>query len=180
MAWVRDITPFELAHQLGLVPLVWLLALWSAGRRFAPHWWGLGLAFGVSWLADWLSHWLGTFPVGPAYLLVQAGLVAFLLAPRPTAWRFALTLAGATALAMTRFDPHAPDLFVHTVAWLGLLVVLWPLPLGRLRLTVALACGVGWLAWMAYCAVPGWPSWLAYQGVRAASVGAFCWAAWGA
>lgn len=178
MAWVWDITPFELAHQMGLGPIVWLTALWSAGRSISARWWGLGAAFAVSWVADWVSHWTSTFPVGPPYLFIQAGLVALLLAPRPTAWRFVLVLFGATALAMTRFDPHTPDIFVHTVAWLGLLTVLWPLPLGRLRLTFAVAFGLGWLAWLSYCARPGWASWLTYQGVRAASLGLFCWAAW--
>ena len=162
---------------MGIVPVVWLLALRSAGKHIAPVWWGLAGAFGVSWLADWVSHITGTFPVGPIYLLLQTGLIVFLLTPGFTASRFTAVLVGTTSLAMTRLDLQSPDVFVHTVAWLGLLAVLWPLPLiPSLRWTFGIAFGLGWLAWLGYCLRPGWASWLTYQGVRAASLGVFCWA----
>jgi hypothetical protein len=166
---------FETAHQIGIVPLVWLSALWAGGARPAPIWWGIASAFAVSWAADWVSHWAGTFPVGPPYVVVQSGLLAFLLVPRPIAWRFGFVLLGAGLLALTRFDLQAPDIFVHTVAWLGLLAIVWPEPMSlSLRATLTVAFGLGWLAWMGYCLRPGWTSWLTYQGVRATSLLLFC------
>jgi len=166
----------EAAHQLGLVPVAWLTALWTAGRRPSPRWWGLAAAFGVSWVADWVSHGKGTFPVGPPYLFAQASLFALVLAPHP--WRFIVVLAFTALFAILNLDLTQPDSFVHTVAWLGLLAVTWPGLTVPLRWTLGVAFGLGWVAWMGYCLRPGWGSWLTYQSVRAASLGLFCWTSW--
>jgi hypothetical protein len=169
---------FEVAHQMGLVPMAWASSL-RAARRIDARWLWLATAFAVSWVADWLSHRLGTFPVGPPYLVLQAGLIVWTLAPRDDARRFLALLVSTGAFAMTALDPQQPDVLVHTIAWLGLLGILWPLPLiPALRWTFGVAFGLGWLTWLGYCLWPGWPSWLTYQAVRAASVGLFCYAAW--
>lgn len=159
---------------MGLLPLIWVTAWTSAGRIADRRTWLLALAFAVSWVADGVSHWTGTFPVGPVYVVIQSGLIVAAFAPR-VGWRFGMVLLGASALALTRFDLTQPDIFVHTVAWLGLLAVTWPLA-SPFRLTLALAFGLGTLAWWGYCLRPGWASWLVYQGVRAVSLLSFCWA----
>lgn len=169
---------FETAHQLGAVPLVWLASLRSAGREIGRVWWLLALAFLVSWIADWISHWTGTFPVGPAYLTLQGGLVVWALAPREQAARYSAVLAGTAAFVMLNFDPQTPDIFVHTVAWLGLLAVGWAVASPRLRLVLGVAFGLGWLAWLGYCLRPGWTSWVIYQGNRLLGILVFCWASW--
>ena len=169
----------EAAHQLGLVPLVWLLAQRSAGVRFAPQWWAMAAAFLISWLADWVSHWTSTFPVGPFYLLGQGTCIVWALCPTTVAEQFTGLLAVTINVAVATLDMAKPDVLVHTVAWLGLLVCVWGEPMSlELRVTLLLAFVMGWLAWLGYVVRPGWTSWLAYQGVRASSVVAFCWASW--
>lgn len=169
--------PGEIAHQMGLVPLAWLTALWSAGRNPCARWWGLAVAFAVSWVADWAGHVGATFPVGPAYVTLQAGLIVWLLVPHPWAWRF-IAVLGVTALTTILRAEPGPDILVHTIAWGGLVGLLcWRSGLGRLRLTLAIAFGAGLVAWWGYIIAPGWPTWLTFQGVRATSLGLFCWAA---
>lgn len=168
---------FEAAHQLGLVPLAWLASLRAAGRELGRVWWLLALAFLASWGADWVSHWTGTFPVGPAYLTLQGGLVVWALAPRERAARYLAVLAGTASFVMLNLDPGKPDVLVHTVAWLGLLAMTWPFAPQRVRVVLGVAFGLGWLAWMGYVWQPGWPTWLTYQGTRVLGAGAFCWGA---
>lgn len=167
----------EVAHQMGLVPLAWLTALRSAGRKPTRLWWGLATAFGISWLADWGSHITGTFPLGPIYVPLQTGLIVWLLVPHPWAGRFFAVLFVTAISAILRQEP-GPDIVVHTVAWGGLVGLLCLQPgLGRLRLTLAVAFGLGLVAWWGYVLSPSWASWLVFQGVRGLSLGLFCWAA---
>lgn len=168
----------EIAHQLGAVPMAWLFSLRAAGREVARVWWLFALAFLASWAADWVGHFGGTFPVGPAYLTLQGGLVVYALAPRERAARYLAVLAGTAAFVMLNFDPQTPDIFVHTVAWLGLLAVSWNFAAPRVRWVLAVAFGLGWLTWLGYCWSPSWSSWLTYQSTRVLGAGAFCWASW--
>lgn len=169
----------ELAHQVGLLPLIWLTARWSGGRKSVRAWWLLGIAFAVSWVADWVSHRVGTFPVGPPYLALQAGLIAGVLAPKLVAQRFGMILAATALFAMLYLDPEVPNVLMYTVAWLGLLAIVWPEPLTRrVRWMLAVAFGGGWLAWMGYVLRPDFASWATYQVVRTTGLGLFCWASW--
>ena len=76
------------AHALGLVPIL-TMAGW--GRRLPSAWWWLAVAFGVSFLADTVSvlipgpRGVGHQLVSQTYPLLQAGLFALVLAPRPLA-----------------------------------------------------------------------------------------------
>lgn len=169
---------FEAAHQMGLLPLAWLVSLRAGGRVLARHWWLIALAFGASWGADWLSHLLPSTAVGPAYLTLQGGLVVWALAPKDQAARYGAVLAGTAAFVMLNLDYQTPDVLVHTVAWLGAVAICWPLAPARLRLMLGVAFGLGWLVWLGYVLRPGWAFWLTYQSARAAGIGAFCWAAW--
>ena len=72
-----------------------------------------------------------------------------------------------------------PDLLLRTVAWLGIVAIVWRLPVPRLWLALGTTFGLGWVAWLGYVLSPGWPSWGVYQGVRAVGIGLFCWAAVG-
>lgn len=164
---------------MGVVPLVWLLGLRSAGVRVAPAWWIVAAGFGCSWLGDWVAHMANPFAVGCLYLVGQVGLIGWALAPREQALTLLVLLVSSANFALLGLDLQTPDVLVHTIAWLGLLVVVWPLPLiPRLRWTLALAFGLGWIAWLGYALRPGWPTWLLYQGVRLAGIAGFCWASW--
>lgn len=177
--WTTWLTPFEIAHQIGLIPLAWVFSLRAGGKPHDIRWRRLALAWGVSWLADWASHVTGTFPVGPLYLVGQGAIVVWALAPHEPAWQFLVVLIATANFAYLSLDVRQPDVLMHTVAWLGLLAAVWSYPLiPQLRGVLVVAFGVGLLAWWAYCWKPGWPTWLTYQGVRLAGVLGFCWASW--
>lgn len=162
---------------MGLIPLAWLVGLHHVRQGRGIEWWWLAAAYSLSWVADWIAHRYGGFPISPLYLVSQTGLIAAVLLPRRDALWFLGLLVTIGGIAMLTQSLRRPDWVVHTVAWLGLTGIVWPLPLGKLRLCLLVSFGLGWLAWMSYILYPGWESWIAYQGVRATGVGLFCWAA---
>lgn len=71
--------------------------------------------------------------------------------------------------------PRTPDLFLHSVAWLGVLGIAadrWAL--GSLRVALMVYFGAGWVAWIGYNLVPGWTTWGLYQCTRLAGLVWFC------
>lgn len=164
----------ELAHQLGLVPLLWLAALRLYGQPRPPMWWWVASAFALSWVADSVAHLADPALVSAVYPVSQAGLIAAALVPHREAMIFAAVLVGGGLLALGMRE-GSPGVFLRTVAWLGLVgfVMAHPSPL---RATIITAFGVGWLAWVVVRIAPSWTSWGVYQGVRAVSLGLFCWA----
>lgn len=170
---IKTLAP-NIAYALGLVPLAWLLLLRSASVRRGTAWWWLAGAFGVSWLADTAAHWVNPWLVSAVYPVSQAALIAAVFASRVEAQRFLsiMVLAGLAAVVVDA------TILLRTVAWGGIVGLLWPFPKGPLRTALLLAFAGGWLAWVGYLLDPGWPSWGIYQGVRAGSVGVFCVAAW--
>lgn len=163
--------PSEVAHHVALIPAIWLLLI--KNRR--AEWWWLALAFGVSWIADWIAHLTNPAFVSAVYPVGQAAIVGAVLLDRTQARRFAIALALA-GIAAVWLEDFAPDRFLRTIAWLGIVVMVWERPLGRLRVMLITAFGLGWVAWMGYTLWPGWTSWTLYQLVRAASLAMFCWA----
>jgi len=169
---------FELAHWLGLVPLVWVAgrSVWARHLPNAGHWW-LALAFGVSWLADTAAHWVDPWLVGLVYPVTQAAIIGAVLLPRREAGIFAAALVAVGIAAAGGERVQGPDVLLRTVAWAGLAGIVWPRRnLGPLRTALLLAFGTGWLAWLGYAMWPGWTSWGLYQGTRALGAGWFCWA----
>jgi hypothetical protein len=165
---------FEVAHHMALVPLFWL---WGRGERRTEWWWLAGI-FLVSWLADTVAHWTGAGLVSAVYPLSQAALVAAVFLER----RHALAVTGALVLlglvSVLTHGVATPEVLLHTVAWLSAAGIVAFLPLGRLRVALLVLFAGGWLAYLGYVLAQGWASWLTYQGVRAASIGLFCWAQW--
>jgi hypothetical protein len=163
---------FEVAHLLGLVPLCWL----AVRGETRAEWWWLAVAFAVSWVADTVAHLVNPWLPAAVYPVSQAAVIGAVLLPRRDAWLFAgaLVLVGIAGVLLE--GVWGPDLFLETVASLGIVGIVYARPLGLLRLALLVAFGMGWLAWIGYLFVPGFPSWGVYQGVRAVSLGFFCWA----
>lgn len=168
---------FEVAHHMALVPLLWLGVLAYYGRSRDGEWWALGGALGVSWMADTLAHSVDPWLVSAWYPVVQASLLGVMLLPAQAAWRFVLLVVGAGIAAVLIRGIGRPDVFVRTVSWVGIVLLVWP-QRSRLRLVVLSTFGLSWLGWIGYSLSPGWPSWGLYQGLRAVGLGVFCWAAW--
>lgn len=163
---------FEVAHWLGLVPLAWLAV---TGKR-DPAWWGIAAAFAISWVADTAAHFGDPLLFGTVYPVGQAGLLAVVLAERREALAFVGLLMVAGVIAVLWEGVTGPDLFLETIAAGVAVNVALSVSDPRLRATLLVAFGVGWLAWVGYTLWPGWASWIIYQGVRAVSLGMFCWA----
>jgi hypothetical protein len=164
----------ELAHHMGLVPLFWLALL---GQRRGVEWWWLALAFAVSWVADTVVHYYGhPWAVSAVYPVTQAAIVgAVFLTPWHTRlFVGALMLCGV--LAVTLEGTTKPSLILHTVAWLSIVAIVSPLPIGRLRLALLTSFGIALVAWVLFTLWTTWLSWSLYQGVRAVGIGLFCWA----
>lgn len=168
---------FEATHHMALLPLLWLGGLAFHGHPRDVEWWALASTFGISWLADTLAHTVDPWLVSALYPVVQASLLGMLLLPAPAAWRFVLLVIGAGIVALLVRGVARPDVFVRTVAWVGIVLLVWP-QRSRLRLVVLSTFGLSWLGWIGYSLSPGWATWGTYQGVRALGLGVFCWAAW--
>jgi hypothetical protein len=169
---------FYAAWTLGLIPFAWLAWLAGRGERRAREWWWLAGAFLVSWIADafalaGVEPWLMSL----VYPVTQAAIVVAVLLDREEAIVFVVALVLVGLIAVLWRGVGAPDVLLRTVAWLGIALVAFDrIALGRLRVALLLAFGLGWLAWCSYTIDPGYPTWLAYQGIRALGAGAFCWA----
>lgn len=168
----------EIAAEMGLVPLAWLVLLRLRGHRIDAAWVWLAVAFAVSWVADTAALWLDPDLVGNLYPITQAALVGAVLLDRLEAAQFAVALVLVGVVAVLWHGPLGIDVLLRTVAWGAVTIIVWRLPLpARLRASLLVTFGLGWLCWMWYAAAPGWPSWSAYQVVRFAGIVLFCMAA---
>lgn len=170
-------TVSNVATSIGVIPLLWLA--WLHFRKCDPGvaWWWLAGAFAVSWIADTAAHWVNPWLISPLYLITQGSLVGFVFLDRKDDKVLILTL-GVTAMAAALWKGlSAPDVLLHTVAWLSIVGIVWNLPqLDRLRTSLLVYFGLGWFCWMGYAYTPGWYSWSIYQTVRLTGILLFCWA----
>lgn len=162
---------------MSLVPMVWLAVLRSGGQRRSLVWWALAGTFLVAWFADTASHWVSLWVVSSLYPIAQVTLIAAALLTRD-AWRpFCWWFGGAALVDLLLAGLGSPEVFVHTIAWGALVLIVWQHPTARpLRVSVAVSFGMGWLGWVAYLIAPGWGTWGLYQSLRALGLGVFCWA----
>lgn len=157
---------------MALIPLAWLIL--QGERR--PEWWWLAGAFGISWLADTAAHWVSPALIGVVYPVSQAAIVGAVLLNRTDAYVLLLLLWITAVLAVLWEGVTGPEVMLRTVAWGSIVGMAGMRPLGRLRYSLLMAFGIGWLAWLGYVLAPGWGSWGVYQSVRLAGLGLFCWA----
>lgn len=159
----------ELAHLLGILPVLWLIGLRERRKRY----WIMALAFGVSWLADTAAHWVDPNVVGNFYPFLQSGLVVAAVMDEDKGRAF-IAVVGLVAVVLIYHD--APiDVILRTVAWGGASAVIWPhRELGLLRWSLLTAFGLGLLAWWGYAWDPSWTTWGIYQWTRVAATALFC------
>lgn len=169
---------FEIVHQMALLPFLWLAWLHFRGERRDVAWWWLAGAFFVSWLADTAAHWMAPFLVSPVYLVSQASIIGFVFLSRRKALTLIVVLVAVGIAAILWRGVDSPDVLFHTVAWLSVVGIVYPLrQLGRLRYSLLIYYGAGWLCWLGYAINPGWFSWSGYQLTRLLGIAMFCWAA---
>lgn len=167
-----------------LVPLLWLVAQQGLGRPVDPAWWWIAVAFFISWIANTLQHyqppdqrWL----ISAAYPVSQAALVGAVILPRIRAQQFLLVLVVVALGSLLLLDWPSATMLLRLVAWGGIVWLVLPRPLGRLRVMLVGTFGSALLGWVVYLLVPenspnGSPSWWAYQGCWALGILLFCWA----
>lgn len=172
-----DVLPFGVAHYMALAPLFWLACLWAWGElRDRSLWWLAGV-FAVSWLADTASHWVDPKLISAVYPVSQAAIVSAVLLKRDDALNFLLLVAGIGVASLVIQELRQPNV-LRAAAWGGIVGIVLPLPLGKLRASLLVAFGAGLATWIIYAAVPGWTTWGMYQVTRLMSILLFCWAAY--
>lgn len=171
---------FELAHQMGALPLATLLVLLLRGKRRDAGLWWLAAGFLVSWAADWFPHF-GNPPavVATVYPVGQAGLMFPVLMSRRTAAALLLLSGTAAIVAILLHGLTGPEFLSRAVAWGAIVVAASQRPaLGWVAFALVLYFGLGLLAWAGYTALPGWTTWGAYQGARFLGLVTFSVAVW--
>lgn len=165
----------EIAHQMALLPLFCLAILWMVEQRRDPALWWLACVFAVSWMADTAAHWVDPWLVSAVYPVSQAAIVAAVLLKRDDAlmFLFGITLIGVLSIVFEEL--HQPNV-LRIASWGAIVGIVYPLPLGKVRVAFLVTFGIGLAAWLLFTALRDWPTWLAYQGIRAIGIGLFCWA----
>lgn len=169
--------PFEVAHALGAVPLLYLA--WLAiryERRDASFWWLAG-GYLVSFLADTASHWTGHPLVSSTYPILQSGLIAAAILNDRDMTIYVLIMGWAATAALGFQGVTGVDILLHTVCWLSLVGLAYQAKGVPFRSALMLGFGLGWLAWVWYAGWPGWGSWAGFQLTRVAGCALFCVAA---
>lgn len=156
---------FEVAHQIGLLPI---LAMMAMGRKLPRAYWLVALALFVSWFADSATHFIGgAWGAWYFFLPVQLWLVlAAFTDGRRALW--ALALLGLTCLSWVWHSP-GPDQLVTVIGSVAILYVvrgplLWPL---------SVYFGAGTVAYLVMTSQTGadiLPAWYAYQACRALGI----------
>ena len=165
----------EIAHQIGLLPLLWFLGLRIMGVPLSWEWWWITVAFTISWIADWMAHWIDPGIVSLVYPIAQIGLLGAVLLPRSDANTFTAILVGTGILAVLVRDGRF-DLLLRTVSWGWLTAIVWTRPAFRPRSALLVTFGLGLIFWWTYTMVPGWPTYGLYQSNRLLGIGLLCWA----
>lgn len=109
------------------------------------------------------------------YPVMQTAVIGAVFLPRRDAWMVAGVLLIA-AIAGLLLEAPGPSLWMDTLS-AGIVVgLVWPRSLGRLRTSLLVGFGGGWLAWVGYMFAPGYLMWGLYQMTRVFATGLFCWA----
>jgi hypothetical protein len=168
----------EIAHHMGAVPLMWLGFLHFRGNACDVAWWWLGGAFFVSWVADTASHFVDAWVISATYPLLQVSLVAFVFLSRSDAMRLIVAIGFAGMVDLFWHGVGSQDVLLRTVAWLSVVGIMFPLwQLGRLRTSLFVYFGLGWVTWLIFTTVPEHLTWYLYQASRLVGIALFCIAA---
>lgn len=168
----------EVASEQALIPVVWLGWLHLKKRDPGLAWWWLSGVFLISWLADTAALLFDPWVMSKVYPLSQAALVGLVFLSRREATQLIIALMFVGIADVLWIGVGDFDVLLRTVAWGAVVGIVYPLrQLGRLRLSLLVAFGLGWFCWMLYALSPGWTTWVAYQLTRFLGVLLFCWAA---
>ncbi len=152
---------FELAHQIGLVPILAMLVM---GRKLPGMYWLVAVAFSVSWFADSLAHFSGGNWVAWHLLLpVQIWLVLLAFIDDRRAFA-ALALFMLAVLSWAWHGP-GPDQLVITTGSIAILLV----ARGALAWPLYVYFGGGTVAYLVMTSGVGGamlPAWYCYQSCR--------------
>lgn len=156
---------FEVAHQIGLLPILGMLAV---GRRLSRMYWLVALGLFISWFADSAMHFIGgTWGAWYFFLPLQIWLilVAFIESHRVSAG-LALVILAVVSWNLTY---PAPEQLVSIVGSVAILSVIrgplaWPLGIYFLAGTAAR------LVMVSQFEADIFPAWCAYQACRALAI----------
>ncbi len=172
----------EVAHQMALVPLAFLVWRRLRGASVDGAWWALAFAFAVSWVADTVSDVLpaqAQWTVSLAYPIVQSAIVGAVLLPREFAIFLVAVLSSAAIAVGIWLGVNGPDGVFRSIAWLtvvAIVLVRRDLP-SKLRVAFGVYFGLGWATWLIHVVWLVVATWYPYQGARALGLLLFCWAA---
>jgi hypothetical protein len=158
---------------MGLLPLAWVT---FRRERRREYWW-LAVAFGISFLADTtVLLWHRPWAASAIYPVSQTALVAAVFVERRVAIGFTAFLVLAALLGLAIEGISAPGLILHVAGWLVLTTFLLEQPSSPLRTALLIGFGANILPWVLMVLRPRVSTWELYQGVRAMSLGWFCYA----
>lgn len=161
---------FEVAHQIGLLPIAAMLLL---GRGMPGMYWLVAFAFAMSWLGDAIARGMGgSWASVYWWLPVQFGLVLVALLPNARLRLWLLALMAAT-LGSYLLSAPGPDWLLTVI---GSALVLWH-ACGAIAIPLAVYFGAGSLAYIAMIVTMGgehfMAAWYGYQTCRALALGLF-------
>ncbi len=161
---------FELAHQIGLLPILGMLIV---GRQLPRAYWLVALAIFVSWFADSVTHFSGgTWEAWYLFLPIQIWLilVAFKESHR-IALGLALLILTVVSWNLTHPGPEQLVTILGSIAILSVVRAPFIWPLG-------VYFGAGTVARLFMVSQVGadiFPAWCVYQACRALGIILFIW-----
>jgi len=169
----------EVAHQIGAIPLLWLVYLATRGIQREPQWWYLALAFFISWLADTAAD-AGVNPwvMSIVFVVSQTALIGAVFLRREPAVILTMALTVVGCLAVITQGVDGPDVILSTVAACAVVLMVWKHPARRARLCLLVYFGLGQIAWIVHARWLIVPTWYPYQLCRLAGLLLFCYASW--
>jgi len=172
----------EIAHWMGLLPVGVCLWMSRKGRSLDTAFWVLGIAYGVSWLADTAAHFVNPWIASASYPVAQASLIGAVFLGRSAAVRFLYLLATCGIFSAVLRASPGPDLVLNIVASGGVTLIALEHAIGHLRNALVVTFGLGIVAYVAWVVdvmlngQAGVRSWYPMQAVRLVGTLWFCYA----
>lgn len=180
MTWGHAVE--EVAHQMALVPLVWIMWSRFRGEKRDVAWVWLAIAFSVSWMADLAADFMQPgmrFVPSMVYPVSQTAIIGAVLLDRTESIALLGLLVPIAMVGVRMGGATGPDIILRSFAWLVIVGIAWmraDLP-HRLRLSLIVYFGLGYVTWLLFAEQSIVPVWFAYQSTRLAGILLFCWAA---
>jgi hypothetical protein len=165
---------FDVAHQIGLIPIALLLLL---RRNASRPLWLVAFAFAISWIGDSVSHYTGG-SWAPTYfwLPLQFALVLWAVLPKEGRLMWMAVLLFTTALSWLLTGP-SPEWLVSVLA--SVVVLVYAREQMAIPLWIYFGAGTAAYCWMIASIGDGdiMAQWYLYQSCRLLAFIAFGWIA---